>query len=105
MDDRCDDRCQVEPVTKTVSDDEARDTSTALLGVMGMGCPRCAIRVRNSLVSLDGVVEAVVDHVTGTAHVAYHPERTSANALVGAVARAGNDGRHRYGAWVLQAAG
>lgn len=105
MDDNCDDRCYAEPVTKAVSHVERRNTSTALLAVMGMGCPNCAIRVRNGLVSLDGVADAEVDHLAGTAQVAYDPDRTSTNALVRAVAQAGNDGRHCYGARLIETAG
>ena len=63
-----------------------------------MGCQNCANRVRNSLVSLKGVVDARVDHNIGKAQVAYNPDLTGIDDLVAAVASAGGDGRHEYGA-------
>jgi copper chaperone CopZ len=61
-----------------------------------MGCPNCAARVRNSLISLKGVVDAEVDHTIGMAEVVFNPSLTAIPALIEAVARAGGDGRHEY---------
>ena len=37
--------------------------------VEGMMCPHCSGRVKQALEALDGVVEAIVSHETGTATV------------------------------------
>ena len=78
------------------------DTSpvTALLTVGGMGCPNCAARVRNSLLSLTGVVDAQVVLEAGLADITYNPDLTGVAALINAVAQAGADGRHQYHAQV-----
>ena len=97
-----DDNCHVEPAEKTASAEERQTAVTALLAVWGMGCPNCAARVRNSLLSLHGVVEADVDHAAGLAQVNFNPDLADIPALVGAVARAGGDGRHEYRARLLE---
>jgi len=96
-----DDNCYVEPIHKTITAAERRNIEMALLSVWGMGCPNCAARVRNNLLSLNGVVNAYVDHIAGVAGVAYNPELATVEMLISAVARAGNDGRHEYGARLL----
>ncbi|MCC6611841.1 MAG: heavy-metal-associated domain-containing protein [Anaerolineae bacterium] len=92
------DNCHVEPVQKTVTPEERKMVKRILLAVRGMGCPNCAIRVHNSLVALKGVITAYVDHTAGTAEVEFNPHIVAIPALVGAVAEAGNDGRHAYSA-------
>lgn len=96
-----DDNCYVEPVQKIVTDEERQKVEMALLTVWGMGCPNCAARVRNSLLSLNGVVSACVDHIAGIAGVVFNPELATEEMLIDAVANAGNDGRHEYGARLL----
>ncbi len=91
-----DENCHVDPIQKTATSDEQQTVTTALLAVWGMGCPNCAARVRNSLIALTGVVEAYVDHTAGMAQVNFNPNLTNLPALVEAVARAGDDGRHEY---------
>ena len=39
------------------------------LNMEGMKCPHCEARVKKALEALDGVAEAAVSHVTGTADV------------------------------------
>lgn len=94
--------CHVEPMHKMATVEEHRITTLIRLGVQGMGCPNCAARVRNSLLTLNGVTEAAVDHRTGTADVEFNPQLIVIPALCEAVARAGNDGRHRYRAFYLR---
>ena len=72
----------------------------AYLSVGGMGCPRCATRVRNGLLALPGVILAEVFLERGLAAAAYDPVQVSPEDLVRAVAGAGSDGRHRYWAEV-----
>lgn len=97
-----DDNCHVEPIKKIATVDERQKVETVVLAVWGMGCPNCASRVRNSLLMLNGVVDAFVDHTAGAAQVSYNPDLASVEALIGAVARAGGDGRHEYGARPLR---
>ncbi len=96
-----DESCHVEPVQKIATAEEQQATTMVLLGIQGLGCPNCAARVRNSLLGLTGVIEADVDHITGTADVEFNPKLVTNAALFDAVARAGNDGRHRYQAFRL----
>lgn len=74
----------------------------AFLGVSGMGCPRCATRVRNGLVVQKGVIYADVYLENGVAAVAYDPAQVTIDDLITAVFESGNDGRHEYRAYVLQ---
>jgi len=91
-----DEQCHVEPLQKVAADDERSKTSWTLLAVYGMGCPNCANRVRNSLISPNGVMEACVDHTMGIVDVEFNPDRVTIPASIEAVARAGSDGRHNY---------
>ncbi len=94
------DNCHVDPIQKTPTHAELATLQTTFLAIQGMGCPNCAARVRNSLLSLNGVVEAEVSHLIGAARVEFNPDLTTLAALVDAVAQAGGDGRHEYRAWV-----
>ncbi len=93
--------CHVEPIQKTTTVEERLKTNIAFLTVWGMGCPNCAARVRNGLISLNGVINANVDHIAGVARVIYNPDLATVEMLTLAVASAGNDGRHEYGARLL----
>ncbi len=97
-----DENCHVEPLQKVATADEQRITTWTLLAVYGMGCPNCANRVRNSLISLNGVIGAYVDHTMGIADVEYNPNLVTAPMLIEAVVRAGGDGRHNYRAMLTQ---
>ncbi len=91
-----DEKCHVDPVVKAVTAEERGSTRTVLLAVWGMGCPNCSARVRNSLLRLHGVTEALVDHQVGAAQVSFNPALATIPALLQAVAAAGGDGRHEY---------
>jgi len=99
-----DDNCHVEPIQKVTTADEQKNIELALLSVSGMGCPNCANRVRNSLLSLYGVMDAYVDHAVGIAQVSFNPDIETIDDLITAVTRAGGDGRHEYGARLLATA-
>lgn len=88
--------CHVEPVQKIASDEELAACTTATLLVSGLGCPNCAARVRNGLLSINGAIEAHVDHTLGIVKVMFNPDLTTISALIDAVAQAGRDGRHEY---------
>jgi copper chaperone len=99
-----DENCYVEPINKTVSGDQiSKADGSALLAIRGMGCENCATRVRNSLLLLDGVYAAVVLLNMAMAEVSYDSQKVSAQMLVDAVSRAGNDGRHEYRAELIAA--
>ena len=93
--------CHVEAVEKPLDKEALATASAAYLAVWGMGCPRCATRVRNGLLSLEGVLLAEVFLDRGVAAAAYDPEHVDPKDLVAAVASAGNDGRHRYRAEIM----
>ncbi|MCL5998027.1 MAG: heavy-metal-associated domain-containing protein [Chloroflexi bacterium] len=92
------DVCHVEAIEKEPTAEELKEIQTAYLTVWGMRCPNCALRVRNGLLSLRGVLDANVDHTLGLAEVVYNPHLCTSSALVDAVARYGADGYHVYSA-------
>lgn len=93
--------CQVEPVQKSLDPARLPAAMVGYLAVGGMGCPRCATRVRNGLLALEGILMSEVFLEEGLAAVAFDPAQVSPSDLVSAVAAAGNDGRHRYQADIL----
>jgi len=95
-----DQNCHVEPIQKTVLDSVLKNADITLLAVTGMGCPNCAARVRNGLVSLDGVHQAEIDLDMGLVEVYFDGGKVTPEMLITAVAAAGNDGRHHYEAVV-----
>lgn len=98
-----DENCYVEPIHKTTSDDLIRNADTALLRISGMGCQNCVTRVRNSLLSLEGVYTADVSLNMAMAEITFDGKRVTPQALVTAVCEAGNDGRHQYQAELVAA--
>lgn len=95
--------CHVEPISRTASADQIRNADRALLAVWGMGCQNCAARVRNGLLSLDGVYTANVYLNLALAEVYYDGAHVSTDVLMDAVYYAGNDGRHEYRAQLIAA--
>ncbi len=73
-----------------------RVTAGIRLVIAGMGCPNCATRVRNALVSVDGVAEAHVNLVPSVSRVLYDGERVTTEQLIAAVAGAGQGTHHEY---------
>ena len=98
-----DEKCYVEPIYKTASADQFQKADTATLAVWGMGCENCVTRVRNSLLSLEGVYGVDVFLNMALAEVRYDSKKISTNELLDAVSRAGNDGRHNYRAELIAA--
>lgn len=97
-----DKNCYVEPIYKnSVSVDQIRKADKVMLAVWGMGCENCATRVCNSLLSLEAVYAAGVYLHMALAEVIYDSNKISTDALINAVSRAGNDGRHEYRAEVI----
>lgn len=96
-----DHNCHVEPKIKHASADELGSTRDIQLAISGMGCINCANRVRNGLLSLEGVIAAEVDHRSALAFIRYNPTMVEVAQLAQAVVQAGGDGRHEYLARVL----
>lgn len=90
--------CVVEPIERKIdlSSVSFEKLVVAHLEVGGMGCRNCAIRVRNSLVWLEGVFLAQVDLEEEKAQVAFDPDIVSPDKLLMAVSIPGSDGKHRY---------
>lgn len=86
----------VEAVSHKPEPHELEDLKDTLLFVRGMGCPNCAIRVRNALVAQAGVINAQVDHLSGRALVRHNAGLIRAEDMLPLVESAGYDGRHRY---------
>jgi copper chaperone CopZ len=93
--------CHVEAVEKPVEREALYASTVAYLEVIGMGCPTCAMRVRNGLLSQTGVLLVDVNLERKYAAVAYDPQQINPNALMDAVENAGNDGKHQYWAEVI----
>ena len=93
--------CHVEPVNKTVLDGVLSTADHIHLMVAGMGCQNCAMRVRNSLVLVDGIHHVEMYLQMGLADVYYDSRKVTTEAMIKAVAAAGNDGRHHYEAQAL----
>ena len=99
-----DENCYVEPLYKTAaSADQVLNADRATLAIWGMGCQNCATRVRNSLLSMDGVYGVDVYLNMAIAEVSYDSKKISAQRLVEAVSRSGNDGHHEYRAELIAA--
>lgn len=97
-----DENCHVEPVYKEIpSADHLQNAEQITLVVSGMGCQNCAMRVRNSLFSLDAVYDVDVFLHAGVAIVIFDKNKLSTDKLIAAVASAGNDGRHEYRAELI----
>lgn len=84
------------PLQETPTAEKQQVTAKARLGVWGLGCPNCAVRVRTSLLSLTGVLDAIVDHRRGIAEVIFNPDLVHAEALVDAVFQTGKGNGHVY---------
>ena len=97
----CTEECLVEALEKPLDPSAVIKGRVVYLAVQGMGCVRCAIRVRNGLLNLEGVLEAHVSPDDGLAAAAYNPERTNPFDLVEAVTAAGDDGMHVYRAQLM----
>lgn len=50
------DNCHDDPLEKPLVKEALSKAMVAYLAVGGMGCPCCAMRVRNGLLGLDGVL-------------------------------------------------
>ena len=93
--------CHVEPLHKAVDPQRLSGAPLVYLLVRGMGCPACAMRVRNALVRVDGVLAADVFLGQGVARVHYDPARVAVEELPRALSAADGSGRHHYTAQIV----
>jgi len=93
--------CHVEPLEKLVPAQALETAAQVFLLVWGMGCPNCAMRVRNSLLQLDGVLAVDISLERGLARVRYDASQVGPDLFPDAVAKAGDGQRHRYAAQIL----
>ncbi len=89
------------PIHKPSSAREIPKANRGLLAIGGMRCQGCAVRIRNSLLSLKGVRGADVLLNLALAEVLYDGRMVTASQLREAVRRAGNGGRHDYHAEMI----
>ena len=62
---------------------------TLTLHIFGMACGGCSNTVANALQALDGVLEAEVSHLEGTATITFDPVRVQPEQLKATVEAAG----------------
>lgn len=97
-----DENCYVEPIYKYLAPvEQMQKADKATLIVWGMGCHNCVTRVRNSLLTLEGVFGVDVYLNMSVAEITYDREKISATEFIAAIVRAGNDGRHEYRAQLV----
>jgi copper chaperone CopZ len=97
-----DESCYVEPIYKDLAlADQIQKADKATLVVSGMGCNNCVTRVRNNLLSLEGVYGVDVFLNMAVAEILYDRAKICPTEFVPAVARAGNDGCHEYRAQLV----
>jgi len=76
---------------------EERDAAEIqYLALAGLGCPNCAMRVRNALLLTHGVVDAEIDLGSALARVWFRDGEVGVVDMVHAVALAGRGTHHRY---------
>ena len=96
--------CYVEPIYKNMpSTEQLQNAEQITLTISGMGCPNCANRVHNKLISLEGVYGVGVYLHMALAVVIFDQNKLTPSQLITAVSQAGNDGRHDYRAQLLTA--
>ena len=88
----------IQIIDRTAPVKERMQERYVVLAVWGMRDPSCAIRVRHSLILINGVSEAYVDYLVGMAVVLFNPGQVNVQGLIEAVTQAGCDGRHADGA-------
>lgn len=92
--------CHVELVS-AATEARGRRTSAIDLFITGMGCPNCAIRVHNAIVSVPGVTAARVRLVPPIATVRFVAGQVTAEQLAAAVTGAAMVSGHEYHAYEM----
>ncbi len=90
------DDCHVEPLAPAPRRQADGPREVAYLTIHGMGCPTCATRVRNALLTTAGVITADVRLEAQHGSVVYDPAATYPEQLEEAIAEMGRASRHAY---------
>lgn len=90
------DDCHVDPVAPAPHRQADGPREVAYLTIRGMGCPTCARRVRNALLTTAGVITADVRLEAQHGSVVYDPAVTYPEQLEEAIADMGRASRHAY---------
>ena len=90
------DDCHVEPIAPSPHHHDDGLREVAYLTIHGMGCPTCATRVRNALLTTEGVISADVRLEAQHGSVVYDPAVTYPEQLEEAIAEMGRVSRHAY---------
>lgn len=90
------DDCHAEPAAPAPHQHADGLREVAYLTIRGMGCPTCATRVRNALLTTPGVITADVRLEAQHGSVIYDPAVTYPKRLEDAIAEMGRASRHDY---------
>lgn len=97
--------CLVVPIDKPASVQDMARAKSAFFLVRGMGCPTCALRVRNALLAIDGVMAADVLLHRGLAKVWYDSKLVQPERLGACLPALADDGGHHYTAHLIVVSG
>ena len=97
-----DDPCDIKAIRKTPVHEEKQISQVTFLAISGLNCPNCAIRVRNALLNVYGITDAIIDHTDGLGEVTYNPNLLERERLSEIVSKAGGDGIHSYKAKIFE---
>ncbi len=97
--------CLARPIDPPAGPQQRAQVETVFLLVRGMGCPACALRVRDALLQIEGVVAAEVDLSHGLAKVWYDATLLQPETLAARLPAVAGDARHSYTAHLIVSAG
>jgi copper chaperone CopZ len=83
-------------IQKSFTPDDLAASTVAHFFVLGMDCPLCARRVRESLLHQKGVLSARVDLERKFVTAFFDPLQTNLNLLIRAIERSGDSGKRRF---------
>jgi len=92
------DDCHVEPAAPAPHQHADGLREVAYLTIRGMGCPTCATRVRNALLTTPGVITADVRLEAQHGSVIYDPAVTYPERFENVIAEMGRASHHDYNA-------
>lgn len=95
------DTCKIEPLERTPSELEKNSVKFIYLVTSGLNCPNCAMRVKNALITLYGIIDVKIDYFDGMTEVAYNPSLIEPSTIPELISKAGNGGHHNYSAQII----
>lgn len=75
--------------TVTPAKKPTENLATATIPIEGMSCGNCADKIREALMQVDGVFDALVSHETAEARVSYDSKKVTPKAIASAIEKAG----------------